>query len=96
MVHVVSRKALRDFAAAHADAGQALDDWFHVARRATWWSLEDVRRMYPQADFVGGLTVFNVKGNRYRLITRINYRLQRVYIRAVLTHAEYDRGDWKE
>jgi mRNA interferase HigB len=50
----------------------------------------------PSADLVGELVVFNVRGNRYRLITRFIYEKGRVYIRRVLTHAEYDRGDWKE
>ena len=54
------------------------------------------RKMFASADPVNRWTVFNIKGNRYRLITEINYRFQRIYIRHVLTHAEYSRGKWKE
>jgi len=56
----------------------------------------DVRQVYPQADAVGELTVFNIKGNAYRLIVKIEYRWEQIYIRRVLTHAEYDKGDWKQ
>jgi mRNA interferase HigB len=54
-----------------------------------------VRKTFSSADAVGKWTVFNVKGNRYRLITEINYAFGRIHIRHVLTHAEYDRGIWK-
>jgi len=55
----------------------------------------DVRRVYPSADAVGRFTVFNIKGNAYRLITEINYQTGRIFLRHVLTHAEYGRGGWK-
>jgi mRNA interferase HigB len=55
-----------------------------------------MRQTFPHADAVGRLTVFDIGGGKYRLIARVNYRTQRVFIRAVLTHAEYDRGGWKE
>ena len=54
-----------------------------------------MRRVYPHADYVAGLTVFNVKGNDYRLIAKIEYRWQKVFVKAVLTHAEYDKGGWR-
>ncbi len=62
---------------------------------AEWHSLEDVRAVYPHADLVGRLTVFNMGGNSFRLIVRIEYERQEVYVRHVLTHAEYDREAWK-
>lgn len=79
----------------HGDLEAALDGWFRIAKRASWRSLADVRKTLASADVVEKWTVFNIKGNRYRLITEINYRFQRVYVRHVLTHAEYDRGKWK-
>ncbi len=94
-MHVISRKKLRDFAAQHADAGDWLDRWFHTANKAQWSSIEDVHEVYVSADVVDIWTVFNVRGNHYRLITEINYVKQRVYIRHVLTHVEYSRGRWK-
>lgn len=55
----------------------------------------EVRKEFPATDAVGPLTVFNIRGNRFRLITRIDYHWQVIFIKAVLTHAEYDRGGWK-
>lgn len=94
-MHVISRRKLREFAAQHADSGDWLDIWFYTANKARWRNIEDVHEVYPSADVVDKWTIFNVRGNRYRLITEINYLKQRVYVRHVLTHAEYDRGRWK-
>jgi mRNA interferase HigB len=94
-MHVISRKKLKEAAAMHADLEGALDAWFRVAKKALWRSLADVRMTFSSADAVGEWTVFNVKGNQYRLIAEINYAGGRIYIRHVLTHAEYDRGGWK-
>ncbi len=69
--------------------------WFRIAKKARWQSLDEVRLSLPSADGVEKYTVFNIKGNRYRLITEINYRTGRIFVREVLTHAEYDRGGWK-
>ncbi len=55
----------------------------------------EVRLTFPTADAVGRFTIFNIKGNAYRLITEINYRTERIFLRHVLTHAEYDKGAWK-
>jgi mRNA interferase HigB len=59
-------------------------------------SIIDVRKTYPHADAVGDFTVFNIGGNKYRLATLINYRSRRIYIRHMMTHEEYSRGDWKK
>jgi mRNA interferase HigB len=67
-----------------------------VAKRAEWSSLDEVRRTFPTADAVGKYTVFNIKGNSYRVIVEINYRSRRIFIRYVLSHAEYDKGGWKQ
>ena len=94
-MHVVSRKKLKEAASWHADLGGPLDAWFRIAKKAAWKSLADVRRTFATADAVGKWTIFNIKGNHYRLIAEINYVFGRIYIRHVLTHAEYDRGGWK-
>jgi len=73
-----------------------LDIWYRIAKKATWRNLMEVRRELPTADAVGEFTVFNIKGNAYRLITEINYRTGRVFLRYVLTHAEYSKGGWKK
>lgn len=94
-MHVISRKRLKEAVARHGDLEAWLDTWFRVAKRATWKNLEGVRKTFSSADSIGKWTVFNAKGNRYRLMTEINYASGRIYIRHVLTHAEYDRGSWK-
>jgi mRNA interferase HigB len=95
-VHVISRKKLKEAAARRDELGAPLDAWFRVAKRASWRNLEEVQRTFSSTDAVGKWTVFNIKGNRYRLIAEINYPFGRIYIRHVLTHAEYDRGGWKQ
>ena len=66
-----------------------------MALGTEWKNLADVRLFYPSADRVGNFTVFNIKGNNYRLITSIIYSAQRIYIKYVLTHAQYDKDKWK-
>ena len=100
-MRVISLKPLREFWARYPDAELPLRHWYKVATNAEWNGLRGARADYPHADGVrtrGGdtLTVFNVGGNKYRLIARIRYDYQLVNVRAVLTHAEYDEGRWKE
>jgi mRNA interferase HigB len=69
--------------------------WHRVARNEEWHSFAEVRAFFPTADQVGKLTVFNIGGNKYRLIAAIHFNRGKVFMRHVLTHAQYDRGDWK-
>ncbi len=99
-MRVISLKPLREFWGRHPDAEGPLRQWYRIATRARWTSLRDVRRTYPHADAVrtrGGdtLTVFNVGGNKYRLVARVRYDFALVNVRWVLTHQEYARGSWK-
>ncbi len=94
-MHIVSRKKLLEAAERHAGLGGPLDVWYRIAKRAEWASLMDVRRVFPTADAAGEYTVFNIKGNSFRLITGINYRTGRVFLRYVLPHAEYTKGEWQ-
>jgi mRNA interferase HigB len=94
-MHVISRRRLKEAATRHGDLEGPLDAWFRIAKKALWRNLEEVRKTFSSADTVGKWTVFNIKGNQYRLIAEINYVFGRIYIRHVLTHAEYDRGGWK-
>jgi len=80
----------------HTDLFAPSDVWYRVAKKADWKTLDEVRETFRSADTVGKYTVFNVKGNSYRLIVEISYRSQRIFVRYVLTHAEYDRGRWKQ
>jgi mRNA interferase HigB len=96
-VHIISRKKLREASTRYRDLEAPLDVWFRIAKKASWQNLADVRKTIASADLVNRWTVFNVKRNRYRrLVTESNYRSQPVYVRHVLTHAEYDREEWKQ
>ena len=95
-MHIISRKALKQFWDAHPNAEKPLITWYKRSRQAKWRHFVDVRREFPSADQVGNLTVFNIGGNKYRLITRIEYWWQKIFVRAVLTHSEYDKGKWKD
>ncbi len=94
-MHVISRAILRDFCERHPDACEALYNWYRVASKAKWQSLVEVQQTYPKTEAVGRFTVFNIKGNHYRLIADMLYTTQRIYIKYVLTHAEYDKETWK-
>ena len=95
-MHVITRKRLNEFAEKYPETRAALASWYDLVRRNDFSSLPNLKLMFPTADQVGKLTVFNVGGNKVRLIAAIHYNRKRIYIRAVLTHQEYDRGEWKE
>jgi mRNA interferase HigB len=95
-LHVISRKRLLEAAEEHADISAPLDAWYRIAKKANWRNLMEVRRELPTGDAVEKSTVFNIKGNAYRLITEINYRTGRIFVRHVLTHADYSKGAWKK
>jgi mRNA interferase HigB len=95
-VHVISRKRLLEAAEEHGYLGAPLDAWYRMAKKARWKNLLEVRQQLPSADAVGRFTVFNIKGNAYRLVTEINYQSGRIFIRVVLTHADYSKGGWKK
>jgi mRNA interferase HigB len=93
-VRVISRKALRLFWESHADARQALQAWYADAKRANWKSPADIKKAYRNASIIANnRVVFNVKGNRYRVVVAVQYKLGIVFIRFVGTHQEYDQID---
>ena len=93
-MHIISRKILREYGKKHADSCESLDDWYQTAKQATWTNLIEVQTVYPKAEAVGNFTIFNIKGNNYRLIVSINYTKQIIYVKYVLTHAVYDQDQW--
>ena len=95
-MHVITRRRLLEFSEKHSDAGEPLDRWYRIIKHTDFESFADLRKTFPQADKVGRLIVFDIGGNKYRLITYIVYGRKRIYIRNVLTHHEYDKGKWKE
>jgi mRNA interferase HigB len=95
-VHIISKKRLVAVGTRYPDALPSLMRWYHVARKARWNDIHETRADFPHADPVDKFTVFNIKKNDYRLITVIHYNRFKVYIRAVLTHGDYDRDRWKD
>jgi mRNA interferase HigB len=99
-LHIISRKKLLEAEKKHGSVGVPLDSWFRMAKSAKWKNLEEVRQTYSSADGVSVgekvYTVFNISGNSFRLITEIYYDDQVILVRHVLTHAEYDKGNWKK
>jgi mRNA interferase HigB len=94
-VHVLSRKNLIFFCETHADSCDALFSWYRSASKAQWQNLVEVQALYPTAEAVGNFTIFNIKGNKYRLIVDIQYSSQQIFIKYIFTHAEYDKDKWK-
>jgi mRNA interferase HigB len=80
----------------YADCQGALDSWYKLASKADWANLIEVQSLFPKAEAVGNFTVFNIKGNHYRLVVSLEYEKQLLYIKYVLTHAEYDQEKWKD
>lgn len=76
------------------DTREELESWYRVARNASWRSLDDVRGHFPSADRIGAVLVFNVRHNRYRLIVRHAMPEPWLYIKALLSHKEYERKEW--
>jgi mRNA interferase HigB len=95
-MHVITRKRLNEFAKLHPEVKNALAQWYKLIKQNEFTSFVELRELFPSADQVGKLTVFNIGGNKVRLIAAIHYNRRKVYIRAVLTHTEYDEGRWKE
>lgn len=96
MARVITKRAILRFGKKHPDAWAPLMNWYRITRRASWRNLADVRLDFAHADVVGRRTVFNIHGNDYRLITRLNYRTKKVFILYILTHSEYNKGVWRQ
>jgi len=94
-MRVIKRGTLEKFWKQYPDAKTSLESWYAVMRQATWKTPAEMKQVYHSADIYGRRTIFNIAGNKYRLIARVNYVTQRVYVLHVLTHAEYDKGHWK-
>lgn len=94
-MHTITRSHLIRFWEKHPNAKSSLQLWYRLTSKATWQSLAEVCQTFSSADPVGQFTVFNISGNHYRLIVLMDYAYQKVFVRHVLTHAEYDKENWK-
>lgn len=95
-MHIIARKRLIEFSKKHPDCSTALESWYRIVKRTDFNSFMDLRQTFPSADKVDNLTVFNIGGNKARLIAAIHFNTHRIYIRHILTHEEYDRGFWRK
>ncbi len=89
-MHIITRRRLNEFAEKYPETKNALADWYRLIKQNNFSNLAEVRTIFSSADKVGKLTNFNIGGNKVRLIAAIHYNRKKVYIRAVLTHKEYD------
>jgi mRNA interferase HigB len=92
---LISISSLPQDASRYPDVKKQIENWCDVVKKANWQNLEQVRVNYREAESVGNFTVFNLKGNHYRLIVGINYETQTIYYKYFLTHSEYDKERWK-
>lgn len=92
LVRVIAKKILRDFWTGHNDCEQQLKSWFQEASKAEWKNSNEIKQEYPSASILNdNRIVFNIKGNKYRLIVKVNFSYQMIWIRFIGTHAEYDK-----
>ena len=95
-MHIITRKRLNEFAESHPDTRSSLAHWYAIIRKSRFEKLAQLRECFPHADQVGKFTVFNIGGNKVRLIAAVHYNRNKIYIRHLLTHQEYDTGRWKK
>lgn len=95
-MHVITKRRLKEFWHKYPDAETSLLHWYVVAKQAIWHNFAEIKEFFATADQVGSCTIFNISGNKYRLIVRIEYKWEKIYVRQVLTHSEYDKGKWKD
>jgi mRNA interferase HigB len=94
-VRVIGYKTIEQFARQRPDARAALERWYKVVRSADWASFVEIRNTFRTADWVKPYLIFDIAGNKYRLIAEIEFQERTVLIRHILTHNEYDKGGWK-
>lgn len=95
LMHLITKKALKVFWQKYPDSKTALERWSRIIQKNNFNNFAQLKNTFPSADLVNNLTVFNISGNKYRLICAIHFNRQKIYIRNILTHQEYDRGAWK-
>ncbi len=94
-MNLISIRNLRKDSARYGVKKQ-VESWYATVKKAQWQNLEEVKQTYRDAEAVGNFTVFNIKGNDYRLIVGIEYQTQTIYYKYFLTHSEYDKNKWKQ
>ena len=94
-MHVIAKPILVEFWSKYPAAEKPLQVWYRLMESEVFTDFIHLKTVFSTADYVDGLTVFDIGGNKFRLIASIHYNRRKVYIRDVLTHTEYDRNHWK-
>ena len=91
---IISKTQLNEFGNSHADAADALNDWYKTVKQSDWGKMADLKNTFNSVDYVGNdRYVFNIKGNNYRLVAMIFFDIRTLFVRFIGTHAEYDKID---
>lgn len=94
-MHIITHRRIMVAQLAHPQCASALGMWYRLSKKADWRNFSEVRALFPSTDKVGDIFVFDIGGNKLRLIAAIHFNTGRLFIRTVLTHKEYDQGGWK-
>lgn len=95
-MHITTHSRLKQFWQKHPTSEPGLRYWYKLTIESRWKNFNEIRQTFPSADSVSNFTVFNIGGNEYRLIVYIDYEYGKVFIRNILTHADYNKEDWKK
>ncbi len=95
-MRIISKRRIAEFYKIHPDSRNSLHAWYIIISKTDFTTFSDLRKTFPNADLVNNLTVFNIGGNKYRLIAAIHYNKKILYIRHILMHKEYDKNKWKD
>lgn len=95
-MRIISKKRLREFWLKNPDSKKPLLNWYDITKKQDWNNFAEVRETFRSADIYADCVIFDIGGNNFRLITKIRYRLKKVFIRVVLKHSDYDKDIWKD
>jgi len=95
-MRVINKKKVSDFIEDHLESKASLETWYRIVSKSDFGNFPDLRLTFPSADQVSDLTVFNISGNKFRLIAAIHYNRQILYVREILSHAEYSKNKWRK
>jgi len=95
-MHIITRKRINDFVKKYPDSQSSLESWYAILKKNEYSSFAEIKRHFSNADYVEGFVVFNISGNKYRLIAAIHFNRKKVYIREILTHKVYDKNKWRK
>ncbi len=94
-MHIITRKRISDFIEKYPDSQSSLESWYVIIKKNDYASLAEIKTHFSGADYVEGFIVFNISGNKYRLIAAVHFNRKKVYIRDILTHVEYSKNKWR-